>query len=491
MSGPLGLVLGFCHVPDMATNPDQTAIDRVSAALRRDPANAGLLVDLGNAYGGANRWHEAADVYRQAVARRPDLAATHFGLGNALGQMGQLDEAIGCFERAASIDPKLVAARANLGVALSMRKRTVEAVVVFRAALLLAPDNAALHANLANALREQGNLAEAAEDYRRALALDPDPALASQTHRNLTDVLIELGRVDETFAHYMRHAALEYGRPRRAAPGVGASPHKVAHDREQLQYMIEAGIAAASRLGERAGSPDPFNGFFHIEGGARLPAAVVNPGNDTAAVEARWAESAPKIVVVDDLLSPDALSEVRRFCWGSTIWRGVHANGYVGAFPEYGFATPLLAQIAGELRAKFPRIFGPHTLRHIWGFKYDSRLKGINIHADFAAVNVNFWITPDEANLDPASGGLVVWNVPAPLDWDFDKYNTDNHAIRDFLSRNKASSVRIPYRANRAVIFDSDLFHETDRIDFKEGYRNRRINVTLLYGLRDNGEGRV
>ena len=45
--------------------------------------------------------------------------------------------------------------------------------------------------------------------------------------------------------------------------------------------------------------------------------------------------------------------------------------------------------------------------------------------------------------------------------------------------------MTVPYRSNRAVIFDSHLFHETDRIVFKEGYLNRRINITLLYGLRE------
>jgi hypothetical protein len=34
------------------------------------------------------------------------------------------------------------------------------------------------------------------------------------------------------------------------------------------------------------------------------------------------------------------------------------------------------------------------------------------------------------------------------------------------------------------VIFDSDLFHETDAIHFRDGYENRRINVTMLYGRR-------
>ncbi len=116
------------------------------------------------------------------------------------------------------------------------------------------------------------------------------------------------------------------------------------------------------------------------------------------------------------------------------------------------------------------------------------KLRGVQIHADFAAINVNFWITPDDANLDPNSGGLVVWDVAAPLDWDFAKYNADQAAIREFLVREKAKSIRIPYRANRAVIFDSDLFHATDQMSFKDGYINRRLNITLLYGRRGDGK---
>lgn len=75
--------------------------------------------------------------------------------------------------------------------------------------------------------------------------------------------------------------------------------------------------------------------------------------------------------------------------------------------------------------------------------------------------------------------------MAAPLDWALDKFNNDNGAIRDFLARNGSRPIRVPYRANRAVIFDSDLFHQTDTIRFKDGYRNRRINVPQLFGLRD------
>jgi hypothetical protein len=184
-------------------------------------------------------------------------------------------------------------------------------------------------------------------------------------------------------------------------------------------------------------------------------------------------------------LTPAALEELRRFCLETPSWRDPYPNGYLGAMPLSGFACPLLGQIAEELAAAFPAIFGRHPLLYLWGFKYDSQLSGIALHADAAVVNVNFWLTPDEANLDPESGGLVIWDVAAPLEWDFAKMNGDGPAMRDFLASHGAKAVRVPHRQNRAVIFDSDLFHETDTIRFKDGYLNRRINVTMLYGRRE------
>jgi hypothetical protein len=145
-----------------------------------------------------------------------------------------------------------------------------------------------------------------------------------------------------------------------------------------------------------------------------------------------------------------------------------------------------VAQIAEEMRSVYPSIIADHPLLHFWASKYDSKLQGIKKHADFAAVNVNFWIAPDEANLDPKNGGLIVWDAPAPLVWNFARYNAAKDDIEAFLEGRNSQPIKIPYRCNRAVIFDSDLFHETDSIHFKEGYENRRINITLLFGRRDS-----
>ena len=147
-----------------------------------------------------------------------------------------------------------------------------------------------------------------------------------------------------------------------------------------------------------------------------------------------------------------------------------------------GRVAPGLIRVTGS-PMKYPSPF----------YKYDSRaknesssLRGIKVHADFAAVNVNFWITPKDANLNPDSGGLIVYDVEAPKDWDFNTYNTDEKKIREELKKSKGNTKFIPHNENRAVVFNSNLFHETDTYEFKEGYENRRINVTLLFGRRED-----
>jgi hypothetical protein len=204
-------------------------------------------------------------------------------------------------------------------------------------------------------------------------------------------------------------------------------------------------------------------------------------------VTRQYLRSGPGLVVVDDFLSADALAGVRRFCTDSTVWfANRYQNGRLGAFFHEGFNCPLLLQIAEELRASMPGLLGGYALRQLWGFKNKAFLPGdTTTHADFAAVNVNFWITPSEANLDEGGGGLVVYGVDAPPDWNFNMYNGRTDLIRPFLATRNAQSVVIPYRANRAVIFNSDLFHGTSEVRFREGYQNRRVNVTMLYGDRD------
>lgn len=199
----------------------------------------------------------------------------------------------------------------------------------------------------------------------------------------------------------------------------------------------------------------------------------------------------PNVVVVDDLLTPRALRRIRQLLLESTVWyeakSPVDTGRYVGAYLNDGLYDRILLALAFELHAALPKIMAGNPLAFLWAYKYDSSYnQGIKHHTDFAAVNVNIWITPDDANLDKQSGGLVVYTTRPPdnVDFDTNSPNTDLSLFEEFLQQTKYANVTVPYRQNRAIIFDSALFHHTDNFQFKEGYTNRRINLTILYGNR-------
>src|SRR5262249_1304842 len=190
-------------------------------------------------------------------------------------------------------------------------------------------------------------------------------------------------------------------------------------------------------------------------------------------------------IPVDDLLTPEALDSLRRFLLESTIWHDFsHIDGFVASYLEDGLASPLLLQIADELRHAFPGVLGEHALSQAWAFKGLRAQSAVDVHADDAAVSVNFWVTPTQANLDPGRRGLVVCRAPPPEDWQMRDYDADRAGIVTFLEQKADSSAVVSYCQNRAVFFRSRLFHHSDRPKFDPTYENHRINLTFLYGGR-------
>jgi Tetratricopeptide repeat len=385
---------------------------------------------------------------------------------------GQLAEAERSCRRVLRAQPSNPRANLMLGEILRNQDRDAEAEALLRRVVAVAPDLADGHNLLGSVLYKQGKLQEAEGSFQRALALNP---VTPDAIRRLAGVLFDQGRFAESIPWFRRQAELEWGIDARAAVGREPTPaHKALHDKEQLDYLKGCNLTPADAAD-----------VFYLDEGARVPGQAVKPDTSGGEISAKWQNRLPQLLVIDDLLTKEALERLRFFCLRSTVWHRAYKLGYVGTVPEYGFACPLIAQIAEDLRSVYPSVLRDYPLTRCWAFKCDSHLQGTGIHADFAAVNVNFWITPDEANLDADSGGLVVWDKPAPRDWDFEKFNNPGDAIQHFLRDSGSKSTTIPYRANRAVIFDSDLFHRTDRAAFKEGYLNRRINVTMLYGRRE------
>jgi tetratricopeptide (TPR) repeat protein len=455
-------------------------------------------------------------------ARDPSVAAALVAQADGLRQKGQLKEAIAAFEQAlgAGAEPSTLLLR--LGALQTEVEDFPAAEQSFSQLVALQPRHADAWCMLGVVTKDQQRYDEAIPHFSQALALDP--ALA-EAHFNLGLALFELGRLPDASRSFASCAQLRRGAPwtgnreawleqepapRFEPPDMAVSPAKLKHDCEQLAWLIERGRlppaysrvladyqAALAELRQGAGETRlvPFDEAAHPLLArtykrpihlAEIPppdAPIVNPALDFEAIQDRYLATDPHALAIDDLLTPPALEAVRSFCRDSTFWNNIH-GGYLGAYFFDGFCSELLLRLAWELRAHMPRVIGGHAFNMMWGFKCDSALPGLGVHADAAAVNVNFWITEDEANLDPSGGGLCVYEHDAPRNWDFRSFNVDNSRIQAYLDSIGSVPTRYPYRANRAVMFDSDLFHASDNPRFREGYPHRRINITLLYGNR-------
>jgi tetratricopeptide (TPR) repeat protein len=471
---------------------------------------------------------DAAGELRDAIARRRELAELEphsadrwLALAKTLRRAGEPREAAAVYQKALQWGAPAADVHLQLGVLHADLSEHAAAIQNLEKAIELAPGNADMLCMLGTVMSDQRRVDEAAALFERALAIRPD---FSEAHFNLGLAKFERADFQGAARCFARCVALNRGEPwsagRRADlaldPGPRFEPQdmavnnvKLRHDCEQLEYLLELGRLPASyrkvladyrsllqEIGTVAvDSVVPFDSVrhpyvartykrpLHIAEVEPPQGPLINPELDFRGIEQRYLQAEPNVIAVDALLTPPALQALRRFCAESTIWNNIKP-GYLGAYFWDGFCSGLLLRLAWELRQAFPAVFRRLPLQAMWGYKCDSTLPGLGVHADAAAVNVNFWITDDSANLDPQRGGLLVYPQAAPQDWGFKKFNSDSATILRYLESTVGTPLSVPYRANRAVIFDSDLFHATDRPRFREGYLNRRINITLLYGLR-------
>ena len=449
------------------------AIDFAAHAARQDTTNANVLEFLAGLQIEAGLSDAAIETYRSSLER--------FGTG---------------------LRPLLA-----IGALHTHRLEYEQAADAFEQVLDIDPDNAAALTGLGYASQHRG-LDSDVDYFRRALEAGH---ATSEIHAGLGIALLRRQAFDEALDHFRAAERFALDRLRLPGPDSPIPLSFLVHGREQLEYLNDNGIRetagddcyttlrqltdahAAERGGERntfvnvsaddIGRIAPlFKSIVYRGDGSRVDGSAINPELDSRAVEQDYAAREPGITSIDDMLTPAALDRLYRYCVESTIFKRAYGAGYVGSVLAEGFASPILLQIAEDLRSRFPAIFGDHRLNQAWAYKYDSSLSGIRIHADSAQVNVNFWISPDAGNLDPDSGGLIVWDKIAPQDWDFEDYNKNQQKIENFLAESGANDFRVPFRQNRALIFNSALFHKTDEIHFADRYPDRRINVTMLFG---------
>jgi tetratricopeptide (TPR) repeat protein len=448
-----------------------------------------FYVAQGRKFWKQHMYSDAERSFAHALALDPGSSTAHNNLGWVREANGDQGAAIHCYERSLELNPSLKVARVNLATLLSKMGRYEDAERNWLALVTTNPGDRKLLGKLIDAALRAGDLETAAvysEEYASIfhgrqvdgpISNSSPPVYEDSTRPHVT--IAKLKHDIEQFA-YMR--------------SQGIMPDEMSKIIERYKRVLIAAMREHRggdrwELGEaeRSEIGDIYNRIVYCRAAPRVRQALSRAW-DRPAAEAAYLNHAFGLAVIDDFLSDDAFQRLRLFCLQSTIWfTNRYAYGRLGATFRRGFNCPLLVQIGQELAAAFPAIIGEkHRLLQMWAYKCGNIQPATSAHADFAAVNVNFWLTPDEANLDPTSGGMIIYDVEAPMGWDFNSYNRQGAKIGAFLRERSAQSTVVPYRSNQAVIFNSDMFHTTQPLHFRDGYENRRINVTLLFGSREN-----
>ena len=416
---------------------------------------------------------EAVAAYREALEHDPENAGIWHNMGVALAETGEPDAALDAFDRALALRPDYLHAHANRGGTLQSLARHADAAAAYGEALKRDPALYEIRLRQGLMLLASGDRAGALETFGKTRAIRRNPVAMGVDHPS-------------------------FSRSSRA---------KLAHDAAQLRHLAGTGaeggrFAALAALYDRAaaGMPDgteptplpddiraalktTYNRAIHTYEARETGQDTLHASFDGQEIEDRYQAVAPGIAVIDDLLGPEALDTLYRHFLESTIWHDCeHIPGFLAAYLEDGLACPVLLQIVDEFRAALPAVLGPHPLTQAWAFKCLTGSQGIDVHADSGAVSLNLWLTPDEANLEPDAGGLTVHRALPPEGWAIADYDRDRGRIRALLDGSAAGAVAVAYAQNRAVLFRSDLFHESGRVRFRPGYENHRINMTLLFG---------
>jgi len=213
-----------------------------------------------------------------------------------------------------------------------------------------------------------------------------------------------------------------------------------------------------------------------------IPGGALNPDLDLHAIESAFHTSEMGFTHFDSLLNDEALAALQRYCLEPSIWFEMKFHSEVGSSLCNGFCCPLLLQIAADIRAAFPSVFGEHLFATCWTYKYFQDESDGHIHADNGAASLNLWVTPDESNLEIDAGGLVLWNKSVPDSY-FDASGEEMVEMsQELIAQPDAKPGYVSYGCNRAMMFRSNVLHKTHRLKFKDAYPHRRVSITFLYG---------
>lgn len=185
-------------VTDLSNQAVAELQEAQKAAGEKDPNQALIWGNLGQAYDLAGRNDEAAQAYKQAIALKPDDPGYYNNLGNVLAKQDKLDDARAAYTKSAELDPTHAAmAWRNFGITLYNAGKGADAVEPLQKAADLDPKSAQTWYLLGACLVYKMTIKKVGdkdvpefapgtiEAYKKAIELDPNGPYGQQAQQGL------------------------------------------------------------------------------------------------------------------------------------------------------------------------------------------------------------------------------------------------------------------------------------------------------------------
>jgi len=164
-------LLGVLHYQ---TNRSEKAVKLIKRAIRLNPGQDIMYVNLGAALKKTNKPHQAIRAYEDAIRLNPDSADAYFNLGQAMRDTGEPEKAIEIYLKAAEIKPDDAEVFVNLGNAYKDLYRRDEALWAYETALSINPNLSQAYGNIGSVMRDKDWLHSAITAFDKALVVSED-----------------------------------------------------------------------------------------------------------------------------------------------------------------------------------------------------------------------------------------------------------------------------------------------------------------------------
>ena len=179
------------------------AVECYALSHQLDPRAIPPLVNASIAYNALGQNDKAERSLREALRTDPTNPAVNLNLGMLLGELGRLPEAEQAFRTAWKADPQLASAAYNLGVLLA-EQDLQQAIELCRAADRLRPDEPKYAFATACFLQRAGQIPKAIDQLRQLLQAHPSYA---DGYGLLGSLLVEQGQTTPALRLYREAAS--------------------------------------------------------------------------------------------------------------------------------------------------------------------------------------------------------------------------------------------------------------------------------------------